>query len=168
MNFTTKINLDSLYERKRKADLNRLKIYDKILERIHKRIKITSRQQMRDHYCFFVIPEYVIGVAKYDVASCTSYLIEKLIENEFHIKYTHPNLLFISWDHYIPQYVRQEYKKKTGKLIDGFGNPVKQTEKKEIPKIKNKPNFKKIESYKPTGNLVYNNNLIKRITANIQ
>ena len=166
MNFTNKINLDSLYERKRQVDMNRLKIYDKILERIHKRIKITSRQQMNEHYCFFVIPEYVIGVAKYDVACCTSYLIEKLKENGFHIKYTHPNLLFISWDHYIPQYVRSEYKKQTGQQIDGFGNNIKQSEKKEITKTKKI--FKKIESYKPTGKLVYNNNLIKKITANIQ
>ena len=47
--------------------------------------------------------------------------MDKLTTNGFVIKYTHPNLLFISWKHWIPSYVRTEFKKKTGKNIDGFG-----------------------------------------------
>ena len=69
-----KINLDSLYERKRAKFLNRLKIYDKILERIHKRIKVTSRQQVNEQYCFFVVPEFIFGIPKYNITTC-SYII---------------------------------------------------------------------------------------------
>ena len=163
-----KINLDSLYERKRAKFLNRLKIYDKILERIHKRIKVTSRQQVNQQHCFFVVPEFILGIPKYDISTCISYIIEKLQENGFFVKYTHPNLLFISWKHYIPYYERQEYKKKTGLSIDGFGN--KMQEKREEPKqVKPilKKNFKDITTYKPTGGLIYNTSTLKKITTKL-
>ena len=38
--FDTKINIDDLYETIKKTDYNTLRSYNKILERIHKRIKI--------------------------------------------------------------------------------------------------------------------------------
>ena len=40
----TKLNLDDLYEKKKKQDLNTLSVYNKILNRIHARIKTISRQ----------------------------------------------------------------------------------------------------------------------------
>ena len=43
--------------------------------------------------------------------------MDKLTENGFIVKYTHPNLIFISWQHYIPYYERQEYKKKQALLL---------------------------------------------------
>ena len=58
------------------------------------------------------------------MVNCTSYIIEKLIDNGFMIKYTHPNLLFISWRHYIPHYERAKIKKNTGVSVDGWGNVV--------------------------------------------
>ena len=157
-----------MYERKRAKFLNRLKIYDKILERIHKRIKVTSRQQVNEQYCFFVVPEFILGIPKYNITTCISYIIENLQENGFFIKYTHPNLLFISWKHYIPYYERQEYKKKTGLLIDGFGNRVK--EKDAVPKQLKpaiKKDFKDITMYKPTGGLIYNTSTLKKITTKL-
>ena len=103
---------------------------------------------------------------------CKGCIIDKLTKNGFHIKYTYPNLLFISWKHYIPDYKRLEYKKKTGKIIDGFGN-IKVENSKAIISIKkkqeNKSNisFKKINTYQPTGSLIYNTNLLKKIKEKI-
>ena len=97
----SKINLEDLYEKEDKIQLEREKVYNKILSRIHKKIKHTSRSKINEKYCFFLIPEFLMGVPKYDTALCTAFVIEKLKENGFHIKYTHPNLLFISWNHYI-------------------------------------------------------------------
>ena len=165
-----KINLDELFEKKRNVYLNRLKIYDKILARIHKKIKVTARQQYNDPWCFCIIPEFIIGIPKYNTASCISYIMESLKENGFIIKYTHPNLLFVSWNHYIPNYKRVDIKKKTGLTIDGFGNIIKQQESKQISK-KNlvttitKKTFKPITNYKPIG--IYNSNIIKKINAKL-
>ena len=119
-----KINLDELYEKKKEQDKNKLFTYNKILTRIHEKIKLTSRQKSNQQFCWFVVPEIILGVANYDHAGCIAYIVEKLQENNFLVRYTHPNLLLISWLHYVPNYVRTEYKKKTGTAIDEFGRPI--------------------------------------------
>ena len=184
-----KINLDELYERKQQHDLNTVTTYNRILNRIHTKIKVVSRQQVTIQCCWFVVPEMIIGVPKYDNINCTAYIIDKLQENGFLVKYTTPNLLFISWKHWIPSYVRNEIKKKTGVVIDGHGNKVDQTNDNEqntstIDSISpeklifnkninnkisvgadknNKDDFKSIDAYIPSGNLIYNKSLLKNI-----
>ena len=95
--YSDKINIDDLYTRKREIETNKIKTYKMILNRVHKKIKISSRQKENQMFTFFVIPEFLIGVPTYDIASCTAYIIEKLKENGFTVKYTYPNLLFISY-----------------------------------------------------------------------
>lgn len=177
-----KINLDDLYERKKQHDLNTLSIYNKVLNRIHNKIKTISRQQTTEQHCWYIIPEMIIGVPKYDHGACTAYLIDKLRDNGFMIRYTHPNLLFISWKHWIPSYVRNEIKKKTGTIVDGYGNKIDKNELDKEKKVDiNDPNafminknkniyieqqhkdYKEIDTYKPTGNLIYNQDLLKKI-----
>ena len=171
--FSEKINLDELYEKKKQHDLSRLELYNKILNRIHVKIKTISKQKLDEQFCWFVVPEIIIGVPKYDQGDCIGYIFNKLKENGFAIKYYHPNTLFICWNHFVPSYVRTELKKKTGLVIDEYGNPVKDektdniVQKEEINNLfLNKPkqqttnnNDKKytpITSYKPTGNFIYN------------
>lgn len=177
---STNINLDDLYDRKQQHDLNTISTYNRILQRIHSRIKVVSRQNTSGQFCWYVIPEVIIGIPKYDHGACTAYIIDKLRENGFVIRYTHPNLLFISWKHWIPSYVRHEIKKKTGVVIDGYGNKIDKMDKekmnennpnqlllhtKENTKLVPPPNdkFKDINAYTPSGNLIYNQDLFKKI-----
>jgi hypothetical protein len=176
------INLDDLYERKKQYDLNTLSIYNKLLNRIHNRIKTVSRQQINEQYCWFIVPEIILGIPKFDHSACTAYLIDKLQANGFIVRYTHPNLLLICWKDFIPAYVRDEIKKKTGIVIDGKGNKIEKNESSSQEKISTDPNelmfqrgnklaienknnkdYKSIDSYKPSGNLIYNESLLKRI-----
>ena len=184
--FNEKINMDDLYTQRKKTDEHKIKIYQKILARVHKKIKTISRSRNDERFCFFLLPEFVLGIPRYDIATCTSYIISKLIENGFLVKYTYPNLLFISWRHYIPNYERTQIKKKTGISIDGFGNVVKKKQQKSDTSnmnnlllqykhkdisVKKKDNSKKytaITTYKPTGNLIYNANLLTKIENTIQ
>ena len=172
------INLDDLYKRTREVKDNRIKIYQNILTRTHKKIKYTSRQKDNDHFCFYIVPEFLVGVPTYDIATCISYLVEQLTANGFVVKYTHPNLLFISWKHYIPSYERIEIKKKFGVKIDGFGNVLKEKKQEnaehqllrglsssKTKKAMPKKDYKPIDTYKPTGNLIYGNELIKKIST---
>ena len=71
--FSDKINLDELYEKKKQADLQQLNTFNKILQRIHSRVKFISRQK-KEQYCFFIVPEIIIGIPKYDHAECVAYL----------------------------------------------------------------------------------------------
>lgn len=191
--FSEKINLDDLYEKKRQHDLNKLALYNKILNRIHVRIKTTSRQKTDEHFCWYVIPEIIIGVPKYDQGSCIAYMLDKLKENGFQVKYIHPNTLFICWNHWVPSYVRTELKKKTGIIVDEYGRKiegeddsnkslltlssnndpqdineimfkVKETNNNNTKQTINiQKKFTPIKSYKPSGNLIYDDELLNRL-----
>jgi len=175
-NENTKINIDDLYDRKNQITDMKLNQYSKILNRAHSKIKQTSRLRSQEEFCFFLVPEFLIGVPSYDTASCIAYIIDKLQGNGFYIKYTHPNLLFISWKHYIDKRQRLEFKKINGYAIDGFGNTLAENpenksdpnnfilKKKDIVSVKkNDTKYKQISSYNPTGNLIYNTDLLKKI-----
>ena len=131
--FNEKISLDDLYDRKREVEQQKMKIYQTILNRVHTKIKLTARQKHDEQHLFYVVPEFVLGVPRYDVGTCISYIVTKLEENGFVTKYTHPNLLFISWKHYIPSYKRAQIKKETGLSIDGFGNQITDKKSKDEP-----------------------------------
>lgn len=171
-----KISLDELYEGKQKRDLRVLKTFKTILARIHNKIKITARQQIDQQFCWFVVPEFMLGVPSYNHNECVVFLVEKLMDNGFRVKYTHPNLLLISWNHWVPDYVRQELKKKTGVEVDGQGNFVKKGEAQEdltgLPfasqsskKEDKEPEkeYRDIKTYNPRGGLVYKESLLKEL-----
>lgn len=180
--FSEKINMDELYDKKQQHDLSKLNIFNKLLNRIHNKIKITSRQKLDEQFCWFIIPEIMIGVPKYDQGACIAYIYEKLRENGFYVKYYHPNLIFISWKNWIPGYVRTEIKKKMGVVLDGHGNVVDPNENANKPLSlsndnillnshnptqtpENKKEFKPIQEYKPSGSLIYNNEIFRKIES---
>ena len=170
------VNLDELYERRREIQEQKEAIYKRLLSRILKKIMMTSRLKHEEQFCFYVVPEVIIGFPRYDVRACIEYVIEKLEENKLFVKYTHPNMLFISWQHYIPSYERKDIKKKTGVQIDGFGKVMNEDESSlsEFDNItkrntqvnaKPKPDYKKTSSYTPLG--IYNEDMVRRINERI-
>lgn len=182
--FSEKISIDELYEKKRQYDLNQMHLFNKLLNRIHIRIKTTSRQKIDEQFCWFIVPEIMIGVPKYDQAACIAYLIDKLKNNGFNVRYIHPNTLFISWMHWVPSYVRTELKNKTGIVVNEYGVKIEDLNNDNsnnsnklsyeysqpndlIINMKNpdilqqqkekqsKKDYTPIKSYKPSGSLVY-------------
>jgi hypothetical protein len=183
--FSEKINIDDLYEKKRQIDVNKLELFKKILNRIHVRIKTTARQNVNEKFCWFVVPEVIIGVPKYDQAGCIAYIMDTLQGNGFQVKYFHPNTVFISWNHWVPTYVRNEIKKKTGIVINEYGEKIKDEKANDsdeneenvheslsqgqgqgqggLQQIKNSKKYTPINSYKPSGKLVYSEDLLNKI-----
>ena len=136
------LNIDSLFEASDKKHLNRLKLFDDILIRIHNRIKYHSKNKW--FYCTFSIPEFIIGKPLYHVEDLKKYLIDSLKRDKFDVLYIHPNLLFISWE-------RLKNNKRSVKKVVSNNN--------------NSDNFKKIDDYNPTGNLLYNDNILSNINS---
>ena len=165
------IDIDELYEKKRQADLSSKELFNKILNRIHNKIKKVSTLDKNATHTWYVIPEFIMGVPKYDIGICIGYIIEKLRTNGFNIRYFHPNTVLISWEHWVPGYVREQVKKKLDKNIDGFGNiiPSKNNKEDDDPlslfpaKTPDKPqkDFKSTGSYRPTGKFIYNTDYFK-------
>ena len=165
---TAKINIDELYEKNQRRDLKQLSIFNKILNRIHRRITTTGRTKTNEKHIWFTVPEYIFGEPVYDKSECIAYIVTKLEDNGFHVRYMHPNTLFVSWMHWVPAYVRNEIKKKTGNVVDQFGNLVKKNEDEDAaddmnanifnngkPAQKEQKQYTPIDQYKPSGNLVY-------------
>lgn len=167
--FSENINIDELYNKKKQKNLNELELFKKILNRIHIRIRTTARLNVDNTCCWFVVPEIIIGMPKFEQARCIAYVMDILQTNGFKVKYFHPNTLLISWSHWVPSYVRNEIKKKTGLNINEYGETIKeQDEEAENTIIQEQTNnntkknktYKPIQSYQPSGKLVYNNELL--------
>ena len=177
-----KINIDDLYEKKRLRDLKQIEIFNKILNRIHKRITFTGRNKKNDKHIWFTVPEYIFGEPNYDKGECLGFLVAKLEENGFFVKYMHPNTLFVSWENWIPAYARNELKKRTGIIVDEKGNVIEkkneENENNDDPNSrllnggkqvqqKNQKQYTPIDQYKPTGNLVYNKDILEKLEKKV-
>jgi len=187
--------MDELYEKKRQQDLDQLNLYNKMLNRIHVKIKTTTKQKGSEQACWFVMPEVIIGVPRYDQGACIAYVMDKLQSNGFSVKYVHPNVVFICWKYWVPSYVREQVKKKTGMVVDEFGKkvddkieqsgggpaeimglmtnePVHQQRQdtyspKTIPQLAPKREYNSTKSYKPTGKFIYDDELLD-LTDNVK
>jgi hypothetical protein len=178
-----KINIDELYEKDQRRDLKQLSIFNKILNRIHRRITITSRTKRSEKYIWFTIPEFIFGEPVYDKTECIAYVVSKLQENGFFIQFMYPTTLFVTWENWVPSYTRTEIKKKTGIILDEKGNIVDRIEKKDGTSndpnakilndrqpnatVKEQKQYTSIKSYKPTGNLVYNKEFFEQIEKKV-
>ena len=127
------LNIDDLYETIDEKNNKRLEKFDGILKQIHTRIRYYSKLERT--FCFFQIPEFIIGVPLYNVSDLRNYIINSLKRNGFHIVYIDPNWLYISWSK------------------EDRGKPVKKVVKKKDK------NYKLIDEYKPSGQFVNDNDL---------
>jgi hypothetical protein len=185
------VNIDQLHKNQQDKLKRRYEIYEKILVRCHNKIKNTANHPDNMGFCFFEIPRYVYGTPLFDIKGCVVYMVNSLVKNGFDVRYTHPNLLFISWRHWVPTYVRNEIKKKTGQAVDEYGNLIinnndsnnnnnnnndstnindlmfNTKNKASTSSGKEKANdYKDIKTYKPNGSLIYSNNLLKKLDIN--
>ena len=97
-NFNTPmINIDELHDREREKTSRKFEVYRKILEKCHNKIRTTAQNANNNGYCFYQVPKYIFGIPLYDTKSCIMFLVSALTQNGFDVRYTHPNLLFVSW-----------------------------------------------------------------------
>ena len=87
------ININELHKINEERQKFRISVYDKVLKKCHHRIKTFSSKG--DSFCFYIVPEYIYGIPKYDTLNCAGYIVNKLKKNGFHVSYTYPNLIFM-------------------------------------------------------------------------
>ena len=170
------INIDDLYERQRQKDLKQVSIFNKILNRVNRQIQLHQRLKRNEKFIWFTVPEFLFGESLYDKGDCIGYLVTKLDENGFDVKYMYPNTLYISWERWVPSYKRYEIKKKLGINVDEKGNIIEKKEDlddemlngdKKAGGQSSQKQYTPIDAYKPTGNMVYPQNIFDRIEKKI-
>ena len=93
-----------LFDKRRDRDTAKLKSYNKILEQIYGRIKTASREGA-DPWLIFSIPPFILGLPRIDLEDCVVYLVYMMRAQGYEVRYTYPNLLYISWKHHEKDYI---------------------------------------------------------------
>ena len=130
------IDINELHKKTRDLKNRKIKIYDHVLQKCHHRIKLVSKLTTLNQWCFYIIPKVLFGIPLYNLAECVEYLVKMLSNNGFDVAYTHPNLLLITW------FENASSKKTYKKALENHS--------------RNTSGNRSIESYTPSGNLVYN------------
>jgi hypothetical protein len=93
-----------LFDKRRQRDSAKLKSYNKILEQIYGRIKTSSRDG-GDPWITYVVPPFILGLPRIDLQDCIVYLVYIFRNQGYEVRYTYPNLLYISWKHHEKDYI---------------------------------------------------------------
>jgi hypothetical protein len=122
-----RLNPKDLFEKRIRRDHARLRAYNQLLTQINQRIYTTSQMSGNANFITYTVPPFIFGLPKLDLQDCIVYLVWMLRQNGYEVRYTYPNLLFISWKHHeknylmtqnpivqamIPPEVKREQKKK--------------------------------------------------------
>ena len=89
------LNIYELHKKKNARERNRLSYYKRVLHKCYHRIVTVSENCKTE--CVYKVPEFVVGMPIYNGLECVKFVVRALKKNGFFVKYTHPNLLFISW-----------------------------------------------------------------------
>ena len=93
-----------LFDKRRQRDGSRLKAYNKVLEQIYTRIKSNSRMGA-DPWIIYTVPPFILGLPRVDMEDCIVYLVYVLRQQGYEVRYSYPNLLYISWKHHERDYI---------------------------------------------------------------
>ena len=96
-----------LFEKRAQRDRAKLRAYNEILGQIHNRIYSVSQLAGNTSSLMYTVPPFILGMPALDLQDCIVYLVSMLRNSGFEVKYTYPNLLYISWKHYESQYNRE-------------------------------------------------------------
>jgi hypothetical protein len=96
-----------LFAKRQHRDKSRLKAYNQILEQIHTRILSQSRSGT-DTFILYTVPPFILGLPRLDLEDCVIYVVYQLRQQSYEVRYTYPNLLFISWAHHEKDYLQKQ------------------------------------------------------------
>lgn len=96
-----------LFEQRSSRDKARLRAYNQLLEQIYTKIKSASRVAA-NNWIIYTVPPFVLGLPKIDLEDCVVYLVFQLRQAGYEVRYTYPNMLYVSWKHHERNYILQE------------------------------------------------------------
>jgi len=105
---TPQLNPSELYDKRRTKDAGRLRAYNKILEQIYNRIRTISKLPNAQCFILYTVPPFILGLPKLDLEDCVVYLIYQLRHSGYEVRYTPPNMIYISWLHHEKSYLVEQ------------------------------------------------------------
>jgi hypothetical protein len=121
---TPRLEMKQLFEKRAQRDASKLKAYNQILNQIYNRIYTTSQLAGNSNCLIYTVPPFILGLPSIDLEDCIVYIVHMLRQGGFEVKFTYPNLLYISWKHY-----ESEYNKQHNPIVQAMA-PTQNTSKK--------------------------------------
>lgn len=108
MDQTPQLDPSELYDKRKTKDAGRLRAYNKILEQIYHRIRTLSKLPNSQCYLLYTVPPFIFGLPKLDLEDCVVYLIYQLRHGGYEVRFTPPNMIYISWLHHEKSYLVEQ------------------------------------------------------------
>jgi hypothetical protein len=105
---TPLLNPSELYDKRRTKDSGRLRAYNKILDQVYTRIRAISKLPNSQCYLLYTIPPFILGLPKIDLEDCVVYIVYQLRHAGYVVRYTPPNMIYISWLHHEKSYLMEQ------------------------------------------------------------
>ena len=97
-----------LFEKRVARDNAKLRAYNQVLTQIQSRIRATAALPGNQNYLLYTVPPFILGLPAIDLQDCIVYVVHQLRIGGFEVRFTYPNLLYISWKHYEQEYMREQ------------------------------------------------------------
>lgn len=108
MDQTPQLDPSELYDKRKTKDAGRLRAYNKILEQIYHRIRTLSKLPNSQCFLLYTVPPFIFGLPKLDLEDCIVYLIYQLRHASYEVRFTPPNMIYISWLHHEKSYLVEQ------------------------------------------------------------
>jgi hypothetical protein len=105
---TPQLNPSQLYDKRKSKDANRLKVYNKLLEQIYTRVRALSQLPNSPCYLLYTVPPFILGMPKIDLEDATVFIIYQLRHSGYEVRYTPPNMIYLSWAHHEKSYLIEQ------------------------------------------------------------
>jgi hypothetical protein len=84
----------------------------------------------------YTVPPFIFGLPKIDLQDCVVYLVYQLRQASYEVRYSYPNLLFISWKHHEHNYLTTQ-----NPILQAMIPPeIKKAEKRKALQLANQVN----------------------------
>ena len=98
----------SLFDARLKKDQARHRAYNQILEQALQKVAHSASQPNQPTFVYYNVPPFVLGLPALDLQDCVVYIVHQLRHQGYEVRYTYPNLLWISWAHHERQYYMEK------------------------------------------------------------
>jgi len=99
---------NTLFDVRLKKDQARQRAYNQILEQALQKVASSVTAPNQPTFVYYNVPYFILGLPAIDLKDCVVYIVYQLRYQGYEVRYTYPNLLWISWAHHERQYLMEK------------------------------------------------------------
>jgi hypothetical protein len=89
------VKADKLIKEQIERDERKKITFDKVFLKIEKKIILASAANY--YYCWYSIPEFIVGLPMYSLKECKEFIEIKLKKDGFKTEFFEPNIVLVNW-----------------------------------------------------------------------